>query len=116
MPDGFRVNDFDHLEEAQQEGLDRRSGWGFTRRDLTDHHVTLLTDVRLVYGDDVPPEMRRVLAEASHVLHHIAEKAVMDQLRADGLTPVERKDILYGRAPDGEDVVIRASGWLPFEE
>ena len=113
--EGFRVNDFEHLDEAKQEGLDQRrerSGWGLVRED----HAMLLTDVRIVYDDDTPPEMRRLFAEASAVLHHIAEKAVMDQLKHDGLSPVERLDMVTGLDGNGKQVVVRASGWLPFEE
>ena len=57
-----------------------------------------------------------VLAEASQVVHYIAERAVMAQLKADGLEPVEKRDVLYGDRADGEKVVVRDSGWLPFEE
>lgn len=122
MPEekGFSVNNFDHLEAAKEPGLEHRreaSGWGIVREDLIKHHVHLLTDVRFIFPDDTPDDMKRRFFEASHVIHHIAEQAVMNQLKWDGLAPVETRDLLYGvDKTTGEQVTIRDSGWRPVDE
>jgi hypothetical protein len=109
MPEGFTVNDFDALAVEKRE----RNGWGFTREDLEKYGVLMVTDVRLVWDESTPVEMRKVFAEASHVLHFIAERAVMDQLTHDKLKPTEQLDLLYGDSITGEHVLLRKSDWHP---
>ena len=117
--EGFKINDFEHLEEAKQPGLEHRreaSGWGFVREDLEKYGVHMLTDVRFICGENTPDEMKKVFAEASFVIHHIAEQAVMRQLEYNGLAPTSKRDLLYGiDKTTGEQVTIRDSGWQPTE-
>ena len=74
------MNSFDALAVEKRE----RNGWGFTKEDLERHGVTMVTEVRLIWPEDTPPEMRQVFGEASLVLHYIAERAIMAQLEHDG--------------------------------
>lgn len=105
--EGFAVNDPDHIARHSRE----RNGWGFTREDLERHGVVMVTDVRLVWPEGTPPEMRKLFAEASHVLHHIADSAIAAQLEHDRLAPTERMDLLYGLDESGETVLLRKSEW-----
>ncbi len=105
---GFSVNDFGDLAKRRRE----TNGWGFTKDDLEKYHVRMVTDVRLVWSEDTPVEMREKLAGASHVLHYIAEKAIMRQLEHDNLTPTEQLDLFYGQGGEGEPpVLLRQSDW-----
>lgn len=104
---GYAVNDPEHIAGHSRE----TNGWGFTREDLEKHGVTMTTEVRLAWSEDTPPEMRLVFGEASHVLHFIAENAIMAQLEHDGLKPTRRAEIDYGTGEDGVPVVLRQSGW-----
>jgi hypothetical protein len=104
---GFSVNSFDALAVEKRE----RNGWGFTKEDLERHGVTMVTEVRLIWPEDTPPEMRQVFGEASLVLHYIAERAIMAQLEHDGLKPTQRKDLLYATGEDGKTVLLRQSDW-----
>jgi hypothetical protein len=104
---GFAVNDPEHLAGHSRES----NGWGFTREDLEKHGIMMVTDVRLIWSEDTPPEMRKAFSEASHVLHFIAERAVMAQLEHDNLKPTTHAEILYGIGEDGAPVVLRKSGW-----
>ncbi len=116
---GFSVNNFNHLEAAKEPGLEARreaGGWGIVREDLIKHHAHMLTDVRFIVPEDTPPEMKKRFLEASHVIHHIAEQAVMNQLKWDGLAPVETRDIVYGVKDTGEQITFRDSGWRPTDE
>ena len=106
--EGFKVNDPEHLNETKRE----TSGWGFVREDLAKFGVHMLTNVHLVWDETTPPEMRKVFAEASHVLHTIAERAINAQLQHDGLTPVEQRDLIVGGTKEGS-TVLRDSGWHP---
>jgi len=118
MADGFEVNNFEHFEDAQQPGLDRKreaNGWGFVQEDLVKHHVHMITDVRFVWDKDTPPELRKAFAEASGVLHYIAETAVMRQLEFDKLKPVETRAFTTGQEENGGTVILRDSGWEPIE-
>jgi hypothetical protein len=115
--EGFSINDFDHLEESKQPGLEQRreaSGWGLVREDLIKYHVHMVTDVRFVWDDNTPPEMRKVFAEASAVVHYIAEQAIMNQLKHDGLLPTEIRSITHGETEGKEEVLLRDSGWQPI--
>jgi hypothetical protein len=116
LDDGFKVNDFDHLEDAKQPGLEYRresNGWGLVREDLTKHGVHMLANVTLTWDESTPPEMRKVFAEAAMVLHQIAERAIMAQLRHDGLLPFEIRDVLHGTTNERGTVVLHDSGWKP---
>lgn len=109
MPDepGFSVNDFSDLAARQRE----KNGWGFTKDDLEKYAVLMVTDVRLVWSEDTPVEMRELFAGASLVLHYIAERAVMNQLEHDNLKPTQQLDLMYGKTKDEEPVLLRQSDW-----
>src|SRR5271170_6542878 len=109
MPDepGYSVNDFSDLAARQRE----KNGWGFTKEDLEKYGVLMLTDVRLIWSEDTPVEMRELFAGASHVMHYIAERAIMNQLEHDNLKPTEQLDLFYGYKKDEEPVLLRQSGW-----
>ena len=109
---GFTVNDHDHVAQHSRES----NGWGFTREDLQRHDVQMVTNVQLVWSEDTPPEMRKVFAEASHVLHYIAEKAIMAQLAHDNLKPTQKREVLFGREEGADQpVVLRSSDWQGIE-
>jgi hypothetical protein len=59
--------------------------------------------------------MRKVFAEASGVIHHIAEQAIFNQLRHDDLMPVEIRNFLHGETEDKKHIILRDSGWEPVE-
>ena len=71
----------------------------------------MVTDVHFIWGDTTPPEMRKVFAEASAVIHYIAERAIHDQLRHDGLMPTEIRTVVSGEKDNGEQVTLRDSDW-----
>jgi hypothetical protein len=104
---GFSVNDFGDLAKRQREA----NGWGFTKDDLAKYHVRMVTDVRLVWSEDTPIKMRKTFAEASHVLHYIAERAIMNQLEHDKLTPTEQLDLFYGQGKGKKPILLRQSDW-----
>jgi hypothetical protein len=105
--EGFAVNDPQHLENRTRE----TNGWGLTKSDLIRCKAQMVSNVSLTWDPATPPEMRKVLAEAAHVLHEIAERAIMAQLRHDGLLPLEIREILYGATEDGGIAVVRDSNW-----
>lgn len=72
------------------------NGWGFTREDLAKCKVGLLIRVELLWDDKTPARLRKAFAEASHVLHVIAERQVMLQLAMDGIKPNMRANWFYG--------------------
>ena len=114
MNEGFKVNDFSHLEEAKRPGLEQKreaNGWGFTREDLERHSVHMVTEVRLEWDDNTPPELRKAFAEGSHVLHHIAEKAIQRQLDFDGMKPTSQRETFLAHKENGEQVTLVDSGW-----
>lgn len=105
---GFSVNNFSDLAARQRE----RNGWGFTKDDLEKYGVLMVTDVRLSWNEDTPVEMRELFAGASHVLHFIAERAIMYQLEHDNLKPTSQLDLFYAQKKGEEEpVLLRQSEW-----
>lgn len=113
MDEGFKVNDMAHLDAASEPGKEHHreaNGWGLVREDLKKYGVHMLVNVGFIWDESTPPEMRKVFAEVNHVLHLIAENAIMTQLAHDGLSPTQSRDLLYGHT-NTETMTLRDSGW-----
>jgi len=104
---GFSINDPEHIAGHTREN----NGWGFTKEDLEKYGVTMITDIRLTWSEETPPEMRQAFGEATHVLHVIAERAIMAQLEHDKLKPTKKKDLLYTEKEGEPPILLRESAW-----